>query len=108
MGWSGPGGGGGGGRLKNQEEARRGLRLSREFMADVGWWRWFLETAGGYGGESITAPSFSFVKQRPSRTLFSDASLTAIGGLCIETGVLEILPTRRGAETYDKGGEDRI
>jgi len=56
-------------------------------MADVGGWRWFLETGGGYGGESITAPSFSFVKQRPSRTWFSDASLTAIGGLCMETGV---------------------
>ena len=42
---------------------------------------------GGYGGEKITAPSFSFVKQLPSRTWFSDASLTAIGGLCMETGV---------------------
>ena len=35
----------------------------------------------------ITAPSFSFVKQVPSRTWFSDASLTAIGGLCMKTGV---------------------
>ena len=53
----------------------------------MGWWRWFLETGGGNGGERITAPSFSFVKQRPSRTWFSDASLSAIGGLCMETGV---------------------
>ena len=38
-------------------------------------------------GERITAPYFSFVKQRSSTTWFSDASLAAIGGLCMETGV---------------------
>ena len=42
---------------------------------------------GGYGGERIKAPFFSFLNQRPSRTWFSDASLAAIGGLCMETGV---------------------
>ena len=42
---------------------------------------------GGYGGERITAPFFSFVKQRTSRKWFSYASLAATGGLCMETGV---------------------
>ena len=82
--------GGGGrawGRYPKQAEARmiiRIIRLSHEFMADVEWWRWFLVSGGGYGGERITAPSFSFIKQLPSRTWFSDAS---ISGLCMETGV---------------------
>ena len=57
-------------------------------MADVGWWRWVLWSwGGGDGGERITAPSLCFVKQLPSRTWFSDASLRAIGGPCTETGV---------------------
>ena len=42
---------------------------------------------GGYGGERITAPFFSFVQQRSRRTWFSDAFLAAMGGLCMETGV---------------------
>ena len=41
---------------------------------------------GGYGGERTISLSFSFVKQRPSRTRLEDASLTAIGGLCMEAG----------------------
>ena len=61
-------GGGAWGRYRKQAEARRIVRLSREFMADVGWWRWVLGRGGGYGGENMTAPSFSFVKQLPSRT----------------------------------------
>ena len=56
-------------------------------MADVGSWKWVLGRGGGYGGVRITAPFFSFDKQRPSRTWFSDVSLAAIGGLCMETGV---------------------
>ena len=47
----------------------------------------FFLFGGGYGGERITAPFFSFVKQRPSRTWFSDASLAAMGGICNEMGV---------------------
>ena len=87
MGRSGPGGGVAWGRYRKQAEARRIVRLSHEFMADVGWWRWVLGSGGGYGGERIIAPSFSFVKQLSSRTWLSDASLTAIYGLCMETGV---------------------
>ena len=42
---------------------------------------------GGYGGERKSALFFSFVKQRRSRTWFSDALLAAVGELCMETGV---------------------
>ena len=79
--------GGAWGRYRKRTEARRGLRLPREFMADVRWWGWFLGRGRGYGGERITAPFFRFVKQRPSRTWLSNASLAAIGGLFMEMGV---------------------
>ena len=70
------GGGEAWGKYRKRAEARRVLRLSREFMADMGWWRFFF-LGGGYGGERITAPFFSLIKQRPSRTWFSDESLAA-------------------------------
>ena len=38
------------GKYREQAEARRVLRLSRKFMADVGWWRWFLGRGGGGTG----------------------------------------------------------
>ena len=66
-----------------------------------------LGEGGGYGVERITAPFFSFVKQRPSRKWFWDASLSAIGGLCMETGVYWTfdLPEEVQERTV-KGGRD--
>ena len=49
------------GRYRKRTEARRVLRLPREFMADVGWWRWFWGKGGGYGGERTNSTVFSFV-----------------------------------------------
>lgn len=36
--------------------------------------------------ERISAPFLSFIKQKPVRRWFSDASFKAVTGLCIETG----------------------
>ena len=49
--------------------------------------RWCL-TEGLVGrGEELAAPFFRFLKQPHKRTGFSDASVEAVGGLCLETGV---------------------
>jgi len=56
-------------------------------MAEVGWWRWYLGEGAGEVGSRITAASFSFAKQVPSRSWFSDASTRALGGVCMETRV---------------------
>ncbi|CAB1100196.1 unnamed protein product [Ectocarpus sp. CCAP 1310/34] len=56
-------------------------------MAEVGWWRWYLGGGAGEVGRKITAASFSFAKQVPSRSWFSDASTRALGGVCMETRV---------------------
>ena len=78
------GGVGAWGRYRKQAEARQmyacRLNHGRLRVMVMG----FGEMGGGRG-EKITAPSFSFVKQLSSRTWFSDASLRATGGLCIET-----------------------
>lgn len=62
------------GRQKKKAHAGEVLRLSRELMAYVAWWRWHLGEKAGQVGERITAPSISFAKQVPSRSWFSDAS----------------------------------
>ena len=44
------------------------LRLTKEFMEDVRWWRWCLkEGMAGYG-ERLAVPLFRFVKQTRKRT----------------------------------------
>ena len=80
------GGGDAWGRLRKNAEAERTVALTREFMADVGWWRWFVHQERWKKGERLTAPFFRFVKQEPSRRWFSDASYQAVGGFCRETG----------------------
>lgn len=59
------------------------LVLSKEFMGDVGWWRWFFKHMKEVGGE-IAGASFSFAKQIAARTLFSDASTKRVAGVCME------------------------
>ena len=81
------GGGGAWGRHRKRAEANRVLRLTEEFMADVGWWRWYVKQGNIKEGERIAAPFYRFVKQAPERKWFSDASYEAIGGLCLETKV---------------------
>ena len=70
-----------GAQRRAREKGRR-LVLTPEFMADVGWWKWFLGREGGVRGERVTSPAFSFVEQLPTRRWFADASLQVVGGLC--------------------------
>ena len=63
------------------------LRLTKEFMEDVEWWRWCLKEGMAGEGEKLAAAFFRFVKQTHRRTWFSDASFEAVGGLCLEMGV---------------------
>ena len=81
------GGGDAWGRHRRKAHARKVVQLTWEFMAEVGWWRWYLGEGAGEVGSRITAASFSFAKQVPSRSWFSDASTRALGGVCMETRV---------------------
>ena len=63
------------------------LRLTKEFMEDVGWWRRCLREGMAGEGERLAAPFFRFVKQKHKRIRCSDAWFEAVGGLCLETGV---------------------
>ena len=55
------------GRLRKKAEVERRQELTPEFMADVGWWRRFVNQERWRSGERLTAPFFQFVKQEPSR-----------------------------------------
>jgi len=49
------GGGDTWGRQRKKAHSRKVLRLSKEFMADVGWWRWYLgEGREGSGSKPET------------------------------------------------------
>ena len=87
MGMKGPGGRGSWGRHRKRAEATGVSRLTAHFMADVGWWRWYVQQKPIKEGERVAAPFYRFVKQAPERKWFSDASHETLGGMCMETGV---------------------
>lgn len=76
------GGGEAWGRFRKKKEKNRKLKLTSEFSAEVGWWRWYLGRQDSKKGERITSPAFNVVKQIPTRRWFCDASLGVMGGLC--------------------------
>ena len=78
---------GGWGRGSKKAEERRVLRLTRELMENVEWWRWCLKGSMAGEGDRLATPFFRFVKQTHKRTWFSDASFEAVGGLCLEMRV---------------------
>ena len=64
------GGGDAWGRERKKAQPKRVLRLDdEEFMADLGWWRWYMEREEKEVGGEIPAPSFSFAEQIASRML---------------------------------------
>lgn len=79
------GGGDEWGRHQRKEEAEGRLYLTPELMADVGWWRWFVNENRRKTGERLRVPFVLFGKQEPSKRWFSDASYQAVGGYCLET-----------------------
>ena len=81
------GGAGGGGGRGEMAEANRVLRLMADFVANVGWWRWYVQQGNTKEGRRIAAPFYRSMKQTPEKGWFSDASYEAIGGFYVETGV---------------------
>ena len=65
----------------------RRLALGPEFHGDLEFWRWFVEEGLDARGGILSAPMYHLLERPPRRTLFSDASKTAVGGFCLETGV---------------------
>ena len=68
--------------------SRRGgrLALGPEFHADVRFWRLMTSEEFARLGSHLSSPLHMFFLQRRSCTLVSDASGTAVGGYCLETG----------------------
>ena len=65
----------------------RRLVLGPEFQGDLEFWRWFVEEGLDARGGTFSAPMYHLLERPSQRTLFSDASKTAVGGFCLETGV---------------------
>ena len=65
----------------------RRVALGAEFHADLEFWRWFAAKRVDALGGVLSAPMYQMLERPAQRTLFSDASKTAVGGYCLETGV---------------------
>ena len=61
--------------------------LGQEFHADLDWRKWALREPYLVDGLSIYSPCFSHTQWDPERHWLSDATLSALGGFCAETGV---------------------
>ena len=61
------------------------VRLNEEFHADLGWWKWAVQQASLLAGVSLYSPFYDHVHWPPTRHWLSDATLKAIGGLCLES-----------------------
>ena len=77
----GAGGGGVWGRHRTREEVKKVLRLTAEFMADVGWWRWYVQQEDIMEGRSpahshppIYLESISSRRRNPSKGISSRKS----------------------------------
>ena len=65
----------------------RRLVLGHEFQGDLYFWRWFVEEGSDARGGTLSAPMYHLLERPSQRTMFSDASKTAVGGFCVEPGV---------------------
>ena len=65
----------------------RCVALGPEFHADLKFWRWLFDKGVDARGGVLSAPMYYLLKRPVQRTLFSDASKTAVGGYCLETSV---------------------
>lgn len=63
------------------------VQLGQEFHADLGWWKWALREPCLVAGVSLYSPLFYHTQWDPERHWLSDATLSAVGGFCAETGV---------------------
>ena len=74
----------GGSRPRSRRRGR--LALGPEFHAGVGFWRLMMSEEFARLGSHLSSPIDTFFLQRRSRTIVTDASGTAVGGYCLETG----------------------
>ena len=65
----------------------RRVALGPEFHGDFELWRWFIDVGVDARGGALSAPMYHLLERPAKRTLFSDASKTAVAGYCLETGV---------------------
>ena len=65
----------------------RRVALGPEFHADLEFWRWFVDKGVDARGGVLLAPMYHLLERPAQRTMFSDASRTAVAGYCLETGV---------------------
>ena len=65
----------------------RRVALGPEFHAGLDFWRWFVDKGVDARGGVLSAPMYHLLERPAQRTLFSDASKTAFGGYCLESGV---------------------
>ena len=92
------------GRLRKKAQTKRRLELTPEFMADVVWWRWFVNQERLGTGEWLTAPFFRFVEQEPPRQWFLDASYRLWAGIVRrQVGGGDMVWQKRGAGQWGVG-----
>ena len=72
------------GRMAN---SGRRVALGPEFHAGLEFWRWFVDKGVDARGGVLPAPMYHLLERPAQRTLFSDASKTAVGVYGLETGV---------------------
>ena len=65
----------------------RRVALGPEFREDLEFWRWFVSEGLDAQRGTLSAPMYHLLERPAQRTLFSDASKTAIEALCLATGV---------------------
>ena len=63
------------------------ILLGQEFHADLEWWKWALREPCLVDGVSLYSSFFEHTQWVPERHWLSDATLSAVGGYCAETGI---------------------
>ena len=64
----------------------RRVALGPEFHGDIKFCRWFVDEGFDAIGGTLSAPVYHLLERPAQCTLFSDASTTAVGFFCLETG----------------------
>ena len=72
---------------RTKERTRRVVDLGWEFHNDIAFWKWARDQQLVRKGELLCAPIYDHTMRAPSRRYYSDASFTAIGGVCPELKV---------------------
>lgn len=64
----------------------RRVTLGPMFHDDIDFWRWLVQRGFAARGGHVTSPMYNIVVRPPRLAVFSDASKSAIGGYCVQTG----------------------